>query len=109
VFQTDTSVAADVARILVLLKTPSFLNIQFNQITFVVFLCAIAKPYESLSGSLRLSPAQKQIQKVSGLRQEPTLKVWQTFRLSAGFRCIFLLAQIHFHAFLQMTLQHWPM
>jgi len=72
--------------------------------TFVIFLCAIAKPYESLSGSFRLSLAQKQIQKVSGLRLELTLKVWQTFRLSTGFRCIFPFAQIHFHAFLQMML-----
>jgi hypothetical protein len=51
----------------------------------------------------------KEIQKVSGLRQEPTLKVWQTFRLSTGFRWIFPFAQIHFHAFFRMMLQHWPM
>jgi hypothetical protein len=61
----------------------------------------------SASSSFRFSPVPKQIQKVSGLRREPTLKVWQTFRLFAGFRCIFPFAQIHFHAFLQMRLQHY--
>jgi len=50
--------------ILVLLETRSFFKIQFCQITFVLFLCAIAKPYESLLGYFRLSPARKQIQKV---------------------------------------------
>ena len=60
------------AHILVLFKTLSFPNIQFCLITFVVFFCAIIKPYESLSGS---------------------------FRLFAGFRCLFPFAQI----------QHWPM
>jgi hypothetical protein len=43
---------------------------------------------------------RKQILMVSGLRQEPSLKVWQSFRLSAGIRCIFPFAQIHFHAFI---------
>jgi hypothetical protein len=38
---------------LVPLETPSFLNIQFCQITFFVFLCAIATPYKSLSGAFR--------------------------------------------------------
>jgi len=50
---------------------------------------------------------RKQTQTLSGLRREPTLKVWQTFRLFAGFRCIFPFAQIHFHAFLQMRLQQY--
>ena len=40
-----------------------------------------------------------------GFRQETTLKVWQTFRFSAGFRCVFPFAQIHFHGFLQMRPQ----
>jgi len=65
----------------VLFKTLSFLNIQFCRITVVVFLCAIAKPYKSLAASLRLSPGRKQPQTVSGLRREPTFKVWQTFCL----------------------------
>ena len=69
------------AHILVLFKIGSLLTIQFCQITFVVFFCAIAKPYELLSGSFRLSQSQKPTQKVSGLRRETTLKVWQTFRL----------------------------
>ena len=51
--------------ILVLLETRSFLNIQFCQITFILFLCPIAKPYQSLSSSVRLAPARKQIQTVS--------------------------------------------
>jgi hypothetical protein len=63
------------------------------------------KPYQSLSGSLRRSQARKQTQKMSGLRREPTLNVWQTFWLFAGFCCIFPFVQIHFHAFLQMRLQ----
>ena len=78
------------AHILVPVKTLSFLNIQFCGITFVVFLCAITKLYKSLSGSFRLSPAGKQTQKVSGLRRQQTLKVWQTFRLSPGFTAYFL-------------------
>jgi len=95
------------AHIRVLLNTLLFLNIQFCQITFVSFLCTIAKLYESLSGSSRLSLARKQTQKVSGLRLEPTMQVWQTFRLFAGFCCIFPFTQIHFHAFLQMRLQQY--
>jgi hypothetical protein len=35
------------------------------------------------------------------------LKAWQTFRLSAGFRCVFRFTQIHLHAFLQMRLQQY--
>jgi hypothetical protein len=54
----------------------------------------------SASSSFRLSPVRKQIQKVSGLRREPTLKVWQSFRLSAGFCCKLPFAQIHFQAFI---------
>jgi len=92
---------------LLLFNNLSLLNIQLCLIGIVVFLCAIAKPYESLSGSFRLSPAQKQSQKVSGLRWEPTLKLCQTFRLFAGFRCILPFAQIHFHAFLQVRLQQY--
>jgi len=95
------------AHILVLFKTLTFLNILRCQITFVVVLSAIAKPYESLSGSFRLSPVRKQTLQVSGLRWEPTLKVRQTIRLIAGFRCIFPFAPIHFHALLQMTLQQY--
>ena len=91
----------------VLSKTLSFLNVELCQITIVVILCAIAKLYESLSGSFRHSLLQMQTQKVSGLRQEPTLTVRQTFRQFAGFRCIFPFTQIHFHAFLQMRLQQY--
>jgi len=42
-----------------------------------------------------------------GVRQVPTLKRWQTFRLSAGFRCVFPFVQVHCHAFLQMSQQQY--
>ena len=71
------------------------------------FPCAIAKPHKLLSGSFRLSRSRKQTQPVSGLRWEPTLKVWQTFSLFAVICCIFPFAQIHFHIILQMRLQQY--
>jgi hypothetical protein len=72
--------------ILVLLETPSILNIQFCKITFVVFLCAIAKPYESLSGFHRRESKSRRCRMEANFKRMSNFLAFRRLSLRISFR-----------------------